>query len=288
MNTQDVIDFFDRLAPSWDADMIPRDRVISHILDNAEISEGMDVLDVACGTGVLFPHYMNRNVRSVTGIDISPEMVRMARDKYAVEDRVELICGDVETAHFHRQFDAVVVYNAFPHFPSPTRLIESLSGLVKDGGVLTIAHGMSREQINDHHKGSASKVSCGLISIDDLRVLFAPRFDVSVSVSNREMYQLCGVKKPQDASAVHHHSHAGAQVHSHAHGHAHAHTHAPSASLEETRALLEYMLSHNEHHAEELAELMDTLPQEAAKRMSYAIGSFEAANVDLRSVLDCL
>ena len=48
------------------------------------------------------------------------------------------------------------------------------------------------------------------------------------------------------------------------------------------------MLHHNEHHAEELAGLIDSLPQEARKKMSIAIGSFEAANVELRAVLDCL
>ena len=39
---------------------------------------------------------------------------------------------------------------------------------------------------------------------------------------------------------------------------------------------------------QELAELMDSLPQEARKKMSIAIGSFEAANVELQAVLDCL
>lgn len=35
----------------------------------------MRLLDVACGTGVLFPDYLARGA-SVTGIDISPEMAR--------------------------------------------------------------------------------------------------------------------------------------------------------------------------------------------------------------------
>ena len=74
MNKQDVIEFFDRCAPSWDADMIKNDVTIGKILDNAEIEAGQDILDVACGTGVMFPYYLLRGVASVTGIDISPEM----------------------------------------------------------------------------------------------------------------------------------------------------------------------------------------------------------------------
>ena len=47
MNKQDVIEFFDRCAPTWDAEMIKNDTIINRILDNAEVGEGMSVLDVA-------------------------------------------------------------------------------------------------------------------------------------------------------------------------------------------------------------------------------------------------
>ena len=40
MNKQDVIEFFDRMAPDWDADMIKSDEIIGKILDNAEIGAG--------------------------------------------------------------------------------------------------------------------------------------------------------------------------------------------------------------------------------------------------------
>ena len=36
MEKKDVIAFFDRCAPSWDAEMIKSDRIIGNILDNAE------------------------------------------------------------------------------------------------------------------------------------------------------------------------------------------------------------------------------------------------------------
>ena len=58
MNKQDIISFFDRLAPQWDADMIRSDEIINLILDTADVTSSKDVLDVACGTGVLFPDYL--------------------------------------------------------------------------------------------------------------------------------------------------------------------------------------------------------------------------------------
>ena len=113
MRKQDVIEFFDRLAPQWDADMIRNDDIIATILNNAGVKPGVDVLDVACGTGVLFPDYLSRDVDSLTAVDISPEMVRIAREKFP-GDKVTVCCGDVEELDFDKQFDCIVVYNAFP------------------------------------------------------------------------------------------------------------------------------------------------------------------------------
>ena len=56
MEKKDIIAFFDQCAPTWDAGMIKNDRIIETILDHTGICAGMDVLDVACGTGVMFPY----------------------------------------------------------------------------------------------------------------------------------------------------------------------------------------------------------------------------------------
>ena len=191
MNKHDVISFFDRLAPSWDAGMIRSDQIIGTILDNAQIHAGTSVLDVACGTGVLFPDYLERGVTDITAIDIAPEMAKIAAAKFP---QVQVICGDVETYDFGRKFDRIMVYNAFPHFPEPAQLIEILSSLLNPGGTLTVAHGMSRAAIDRHHEGGASRVSIGLIHEDALAAIFRRHLKLTVKISNDHMYQLTGIK----------------------------------------------------------------------------------------------
>lgn len=191
MNKKDVIDFFDKCAPSWDAEMIRDDEIINFILDNAQVAEGKDVLDVACGTGVLIPDYLKRKVNSVTAIDISLEMAKIAKEKFE-EKNVTVICGDVETAEFAQKFDCIMVYNAFPHFPEPENLIRVLSSHLKPGGTLTVAHGMSRERIDRHHSGSASKVSNGLMHENELAKIFESHLQVTVKISDDKMYQVVG------------------------------------------------------------------------------------------------
>ena len=78
--------------------------------------------------------------------------------------------------------------------------------------------------------------------------------------------------------------------HEHLHGHTHEHTHehAAGAGVARTRTLLGYMIDHNEHHCEELADLLDALDGAPRKKLLEAIGSFEVANVQLRETLDLM
>lgn len=288
MEKKDVIEFFDRCAPAWDAEMVKSDKIINAILDNAEVGPGMDILDVGCGTGVMFPYYLERGAASVTGVDISPKMAQIAGEKYAGNSAVRVICADVEEFSFDRKFDAVVVYNAFPHFPEPKRLIKTLAALLKEGGRLTVAHGASREAIDGHHQGSASGVSNGLMSAESLRALFAPWLQVEVVISNDRMYQVSGVKREKTG---HTHTHGGF-AHTHAHGEdVHTHSHGEvgqGAPMEELLALMKFMIGHNDAHAQELAELADRL-QTAGKRRAYqrimdAVADFDMANAQLDAV----
>ena len=191
MNQQKIISFFDRCAPSWDEEQIRNEQVIEKILNNGSIENDARVLDVACGTGVLFPDYIKRGA-VVTAVDISPEMVKIAKSKFP---DINIICGDVEEIDFAEKFDFVMIYNAFPHFPDPERVIKRLSECLREGGRLSVAHGMSREALLKHHSGAAKEVSCELPTAEALAKIFEPYFKVDVIISDNEMYQVSGIKR---------------------------------------------------------------------------------------------
>ena len=195
MDKQDVIDFFDRLAPTWDEGMIHDGRKISAILKNTGVTKGVSVLDVACGTGVLIPDYFKAGAGHVTAVDFSSEMIKTAHPKFTDEinsGRLELVCADVEDYCPGNRFDCILVYNAFPHLPDGERLIAHLASLLSPGGTLSVAHGMSRDAINAHHSGSAAKVSNGLMPVDELAAIFGKYLKVTTVISNSEMYQVAG------------------------------------------------------------------------------------------------
>lgn len=267
MEKKDIAEFFDKCAPWWDADMVRNEDIIQTILTCGGVKAGVDVLDVACGTGVLFPDYLSRGVASVTGIDISLEMAKIAASKFP---EVKVICGDVEETAFDRQFDCIMVYNAFPHFPDPKRLISVLAGLCKPGGRLSVAHSMSREALTAHHSGRASKVSIDLLHEQELAAIFGRWFQVDVIISTDKMYQVSGVRKREDAQPLE----------------------REGTAIEEILAMMKFMVSHNDAHAQEVADLAREL-QSAGKMDVYnqimdVVSDFDVVNAKLSGILQKL
>jgi len=109
------------------------------------------------------------------------------------------------------------------------------------------------------------------------------------------MYQLSGVKR--DPLAHSHggvtHSHGGL-THSHTHGdEVHDHTPLENATpLEELLVLMKYLVSHNDAHAQEVADLAREL-MSAGKNAAYdeimdTVADFDMVNAKLAAILNQL
>ena len=191
MDKKEVIDFFDARAGGWDAVQVRNEEVIDFILEKAEVTKGKHILDIACGTGVLFPDYLLRGAK-VTGVDISSEMVRIATGKFP---QVQVLCADAEDYTFEGEYDVVMIYNAFPHFANPTKLFANLSSVLKSGGRFTVAHGISEKELEQCHSGSAKNVSVPLVKKEILAEMMSPWFETDILISDERMYMVSGVKK---------------------------------------------------------------------------------------------
>ncbi|MFF0371742.1 class I SAM-dependent methyltransferase [Micromonospora sp. NPDC005087] len=99
------------------------------------------VLEVAIGTGRNMPHYPSDT--TLTGIDLSPAMLAIARRRAAALDRpVELREGDAEHLPFDdASFDTVVCALSLCSIPDPgTAIAEMYRVLVPGGTLLLVDH----------------------------------------------------------------------------------------------------------------------------------------------------
>jgi demethylmenaquinone methyltransferase/2-methoxy-6-polyprenyl-1,4-benzoquinol methylase len=70
---------------------------------------GRRVLDIACGTGY-WTRYIAREARSITGCDLSPEVLALARVRQPADHPAEFVTGDAFALHLvPGEFDAVFV-----------------------------------------------------------------------------------------------------------------------------------------------------------------------------------
>jgi len=85
-----------------------RRRAIEHL----GLRPDSQVLEIGCGTGLSFPHILERldpQAGRLTGIDFSPDMLRKAERRVRQHGwpNVELILTDATTLSLGRQYDAV-------------------------------------------------------------------------------------------------------------------------------------------------------------------------------------
>jgi SAM-dependent methyltransferase len=95
------------------------------------------VLDVGCGRGALARALAERG-HEVTGVDLSPEMISVARERTPAARRVDYRCGDfMGDALGAETFDCVVSAAALHHMPLEAA-VARMAELVRPGGVLVI------------------------------------------------------------------------------------------------------------------------------------------------------
>lgn len=138
---KDTLKEYERLAPVYDRRWSSYiSRCTHETLERfpRDLGEGMRVLDVGCGTGVLLEAILRRfpAVR-VTGVDPSPSMLQFARRR--LPDHAQLLDGRAEDLPVaDSQFDAVVSCSAFHYFDRPDKALEEMKRVLKPGGQLII------------------------------------------------------------------------------------------------------------------------------------------------------
>jgi ubiquinone/menaquinone biosynthesis C-methylase UbiE len=136
-----LVDFFDRIAPSYDSWAGGQhERVATRLVDVAAPQKGEHVLDVGTGTGLVAHLVAPRvNPGSVIGIDLSDNMLALARSKQS--KNVQFLGMAAERLIFKPEtFDLVTMGDALAYVSDPTDALAEAHRVLRTGGRLAVSN----------------------------------------------------------------------------------------------------------------------------------------------------
>jgi len=107
------------------------------IMAGAELQPGKHVLEVGCGTG-LFTEMFAATGASIVAVDISPELLDIAKRRPLPSERVSFIAKPFEECAVDGPFDAVIGSSVLHHLDL-FRSLEKIQRLLNPGGILSFA-----------------------------------------------------------------------------------------------------------------------------------------------------
>ncbi len=136
---QQIRDRFDRLAPQRDrwqkrASYYYRQQ---HNYYRFLIPEGATVLELGCGLGDLLA---TLNPQRGVGVDLSPEMIRLASQRHAQQPNLEFITADLETFQLDETFDFIILCDVIGHLIDVESTFKNLKSLCTPNTRLIITY----------------------------------------------------------------------------------------------------------------------------------------------------
>ena len=98
---------------------------------------GARVLDVGCGGGLLCEAFARAGA-SVTGIDLAPGMIEVAR-LHATEQALDIDYRLCDADTLEGGYDVVSCMEMLEHVPDPAKMVATLARLVRPGGTVFVS-----------------------------------------------------------------------------------------------------------------------------------------------------
>lgn len=136
----DMVEFYRKWAEDYDHQMLDvlgyesPTKIATQLVEYLGDSDS-SVLDIGCGTGLTSVYLAERGYRNLDGIDLSPDMVRVAGQRGIYR---ELIVGDINQSleRDDASYDAAISSGTFTHGHVGPDPLDEIFRILKPGGYL--------------------------------------------------------------------------------------------------------------------------------------------------------
>ena len=142
-----VTQMFDTISKNYDG----LNRVISFgidikwrkkVVNLVKEAKPKTILDIATGTGDLAINLVGTGAKRIVGLDISPGMLAVGKDKVAerkLQETIEMVIGDSENLPFEdKSFDAVTVAFGVRNFENLEKGLVEINRVLKPNGTFVV------------------------------------------------------------------------------------------------------------------------------------------------------
>ena len=190
--------FYDQLAAEWDLMFTAEDlERLSHLVESLNIEPGSEIIDLGCGTGILFD-ILRRLVGpngTVTGVDFSIEMARKAHRNFPFEN-VNVVDADVSNLPFRdNSFDFAISFAAFDNFSDKQKALMEIHRVLKEGARFCIIHLVSSKELTEQHRKEGGVLAKDeLPAADRMVTLFEDTHFRTVQIEDHSgLYMACAI-----------------------------------------------------------------------------------------------
>jgi ubiquinone/menaquinone biosynthesis C-methylase UbiE len=123
---------YDATASSYDAQyMEEQEAKINTALQHLNLEKDCVVLDLGCGTGLLFEH-VTKDTKLLVGLDFSKELLKQAKNRLKNVFNIALVRADADNVPFRDQiFNYVFAVTLLQNIPAPQKTVEEIRRVTK-------------------------------------------------------------------------------------------------------------------------------------------------------------
>ncbi len=134
-----VMRHYDASAPVYDGRYSSvQGAKIKAALKNLDLKESDYVLDVGCGTGLLFDYIIDRTL-SIIGIDVSRKSLLQAKARIGDSAKTHLVWADVDNMPLESGvLDAVFAFTLLQNMPSPAETLSEIVRVARDDAQIVV------------------------------------------------------------------------------------------------------------------------------------------------------